>query len=60
MKQNFIANYERTKTEILICPEKKEKVTDVEQQLKKAEAADRPRLKNEKAASESPAFFVGL
>lgn len=33
--------------------EQKEKLTEVEQQLKKAEAAQRRRMQNEKAARES-------
>lgn len=44
-------------TKLLHCclpfPEQKEKLTEVEQQLKKAEAAERRRMHNEKAARES-------
>lgn len=36
-----------------LITEQKEKLTEVEQQLKKAEAAERRRLQNEKAARES-------
>lgn len=36
--------------------EQKEKLTDVEQQLKKAEAAQKRRMQNEKAARESEVF----
>lgn len=38
--------------------EQKEKLTDVEQQLKKAEAAQRRRMQVEKAARESEVCFL--
>lgn len=37
--------------------EQKEKLTEVEQQLKKAEAAERRRMQNEKAARESEVWL---
>lgn len=44
----------------LFHPEQKEKLTEVEQQLKKAEAAERRRLQNEKAARESEVCFHSI
>ena len=41
----------------LFIPEQKEKLTEVEQQSKKAEAAQRRRLQVEKAAKESEVCF---
>ncbi|KAJ9547736.1 hypothetical protein OSB04_020279 [Centaurea solstitialis] len=43
---------------LLIHTEQKEKLTEVEQQLKKAEAAERRRIQNEKAARESEAEAI--
>lgn len=42
---------------IFSMTEQKEKLSEVEQQLKKAEAAQRRRMQNEKAARESEVCF---
>jgi hypothetical protein len=44
----------------LLIPEQKEKLSEVEQQLKKAEAAQRRRMQVEKAARESEVCFCSL
>lgn len=44
----------------LLIVEQKEKLSEVEQQLKKAEAAQRRRVLNEKAARESEVWFLGV
>lgn len=51
----FLCLYHR-----LLIVEQKEKLSEVEQQLKKAEAAQRRRLQNEKAARESEVWFLGV
>lgn len=44
----------------LLIPEQKEKLSELEQQLKKAEAAQRRRMQVEKAARESEVCFCSL
>lgn len=48
----FVCSYRH-----LLIVEQKEKLSEVEQQLKKAEAAQRRRVLNEKAARESEVWF---
>lgn len=46
--------------DFVLNTEQKERLTEVEQQLKKAEAAERRRIQNEKAARESEVWATSL